>query len=861
MKVALLTLAVTLGRFSRTMADNHGDDPHSYCVGGANGPSERPLLDLTEAYAPLRVPEQIYPDENGLTEVTLLYGLKDYNGPSFSSILRGFNGGAPGPTIHAVPGGKVKVKLVNCFENPIGSEHVNKYQKPNATNLHTHGPHVGGRVPGDNVFRQANPGELLDYEYDILSNHMPGTFWYHPHIHGSTALQVGQGAAGMLIIDDPEDYEIPDQIKDMEQIQLVFQHMDLDILRDASMISGDDVTDWRTKNFEITNKTTDLTNLMLVNMQFLPKLTMTAGKWYRWRMVVSSIRAALGFISQSGNCEFKLLAKDGMYINDAPRDVEAVLLASGNRADVAVRCNEPGMEKIDTTFVDLLCRITFPDGTVSAGTNYGCFEPSKQYRTTRDGHEAEEDPPVTAMVGEFMDPKHQPTIMVIDVVSPPEDEVVIEDIESFKAPTPCYLVDLTGLSDDEVNGKFVNRYHCENPPPEERELSGGPAWPVIVTPHDVCGIYGPYGVGYEGGLEDEMCEEAYPGQGDCPFIPWVDTNSFINDFEVGSVQELEILSVTFHPYHQHINSFQIVELDTRKIPDLNISDYTANWYQVGDWQDTLQYPVALSMTGNPNGNFNPGESPLMPHGPHQFFGVKVRFQADLYTGSMVQHCHLLYHEDQGMMTQYNVTGKEGTVWAGARKIDPTCVLPSEAELSPPTTTKEGCVGLENEMEVRDGAIFHYTLHEDALEGCLHVPDHGGWAAIGFSANGKMVASEGITHNAVIGWAAGQGAMKYDLTSQAALPEASASQTLEGASYESVEGDAVLKFTKKLEEEGEVPITADGVNFFLYAWGDRAVNQGFHSAYGSLEKNFADDTVGDPEPEPDVDPEPEPDVDP
>jgi hypothetical protein len=44
---------------------------------------------------------------------------------------------------------------------------------------------------------------------------------------------------------------------------------------------------------------------------------------------------------------------------------------------------------------------------------------------------------------------------------------------------------------------------------------------------------------------------------------------------------------------------------------------------------------------------------------------------------MVFHCHFLAHEDFGMMAQYNLIGEEGTLWPGARMVDPTCVLPDE----------------------------------------------------------------------------------------------------------------------------------------------------------------------------------------
>ncbi|WP_420360335.1 multicopper oxidase domain-containing protein, partial [Agrobacterium vitis] len=56
-----------------------------------------------------------------------------------------------------------------------------------------------------------NPGMKFEYEYNIPVDHPAGTFWYHPHRHGSTALQVGSGMAGALII--PGDRPPADKTK------------------------------------------------------------------------------------------------------------------------------------------------------------------------------------------------------------------------------------------------------------------------------------------------------------------------------------------------------------------------------------------------------------------------------------------------------------------------------------------------------------------------------------------------------------------------------------------------------------------------------------------------------------------------
>ena len=129
---------------------------------------------------------------------------------------------------------------------------------------------------------------------------------------------------------------------------------------------------------------------------------------------------------------------------------------------------------------------------------------------------------------------------------------------------------------------------------------------------------------------------------------------------------IDLVGVLFHPYHQHINPFQIQEVfnnaDASVDPDTYTAEAVKKWYQVGDWQDTLQYP-ALKVVGT-----NDGLS--------RQTAVKVRFQVDQFTGHMLQHCHLLFHEDQGMMAQYDMRGDEGTTWDGARDIDRTCIKPT-----------------------------------------------------------------------------------------------------------------------------------------------------------------------------------------
>jgi len=101
----------------------------------------------------------------------------------------------------------------------------------NPTNLHTHGLVVPARAAtvqdptfGDYVFLEIyNPAngtpppqsthqhgsikmDFADYKIEIPSNHPSGLFWFHPHIHGLSLNQLSEGMAGLITIGDVKDY-------------------------------------------------------------------------------------------------------------------------------------------------------------------------------------------------------------------------------------------------------------------------------------------------------------------------------------------------------------------------------------------------------------------------------------------------------------------------------------------------------------------------------------------------------------------------------------------------------------------------------------------------------------------------------
>ncbi len=112
-----------------------------------------------------------------------------------------------GPQIRVKQGETMALNLNNQLppeSETTCSTHVENVNEPhcfNTTNLHTHGFWVSPQGNSDNVFLKFKPQEKFDYQFKMEPNHPAGTYWYHAHLHGSTALQVSNGMAGPLIVE------------------------------------------------------------------------------------------------------------------------------------------------------------------------------------------------------------------------------------------------------------------------------------------------------------------------------------------------------------------------------------------------------------------------------------------------------------------------------------------------------------------------------------------------------------------------------------------------------------------------------------------------------------------------------------
>ncbi len=236
----------------------------------------------------------------------------------------------PGPTLNMTPGNKYVLSLHNRLPYvPLDPAH-NVYKDANAVNIHTHGLHISGESPADDVTRKFEGGRGGDFIYDIPADHMGGTFWYHAHVHGATLLQVSGGMFGMIVIDDGAD-NIPATVAAMEERQLMLGKLDPGVAGTSS--DNDNSTD-----DEIMGGTLSSTT-WTVNGVVGGTLCMPPNTWQHFRVSVADAGAMLREVGFGPECEVKILARDGVWRTVAPLDLAdgTVNITGASRADFAVR--------------------------------------------------------------------------------------------------------------------------------------------------------------------------------------------------------------------------------------------------------------------------------------------------------------------------------------------------------------------------------------------------------------------------------------------------------------------------------------------------------------------------------------------
>lgn len=597
------------------------------------------------------------------------YGVNaaNYSFPAPTLVLKkaALNGSYPGDSLTVNLSNNLSPSVPGCIEagnsqcvctgsnqpqccSASGMNPPDCFHDLNTTNLHFHGLHVSPQSPQDYVLLELAPagttsahaahssagttavGKFTYAVNPLPSNQAPGTHWYHPHKHGSTAAQVGNGMAGAILVRG----EFDAQLQQMFNVQLNEHVMVIQFVHDL--------------NFTQSATTTPVP---LVNGLYQPNLQMQAGEIQRWRFVGATMEGAAQISINFTGLTAVQIAQDGVQFSPTNYLCQPLLRST--------QVTPPCTLQPSSNLSFQLSPGNRADFLVQAPTTPGTYGLSFQVfgNTERQGTQQLQGGPR----GEG---KRQPTVENIRAalkafaplagtapglftvsVNPCTDHCAMK-YPSAMPPMPPYLSNIPSTTD----GSQIVQFRLD-------KTSGTPGTPG--TQPQFFGI----------GVQNQSSGATQQFQGDC-----ANFTEPLNRTETWTIsQNTNSGSNPFHVFHIHTNPFQVVSTGTNN----GASSIT---YPEPIWMDSITLPS----------NTSPGDG--FPTNANSTVVIRQRFED--YTGAYVLHCHFLGHEDRGMMLMVqtvcpNAAGYYGqTVSSGGPDNCSICGSGSSCPqaLSPCTTT-------------------------------------------------------------------------------------------------------------------------------------------------------------------------------
>ena len=227
--------------------------------------------------------------------------------PGKVTAVWAYNGMVPGPTLEAREGDKVIIH----FKNNL----------PETTTIHWHGLHIPADMDGS-PFYPVPPGGKKDYIFTIDPG-TAGTFWYHPHPDVRTGYQIEKGLYGAIIVRPAHD-----PLPAMPEKLLILS--DNRFLRDGTI----DMSVPHTPAGIVDEENGREGNVMFVNGQIMPKITIRSGEVQRWR-VINAGAARVYRLAIPGQTFVQVGSDGGLF--EHPAEVKELLLANSERAELIVR--------------------------------------------------------------------------------------------------------------------------------------------------------------------------------------------------------------------------------------------------------------------------------------------------------------------------------------------------------------------------------------------------------------------------------------------------------------------------------------------------------------------------------------------
>ena len=550
--------------------------------------------------------------------------------------LRAFRGTGIGegefvaPTIRIAPGQKLAIDLDNRLELCSETQRA-EHRCYNDTNLHTHGLWVSPSGNSDNVLISIAPGEKFSYRYEIPADHPAGTFWYHPHRHGSGFVQVGSGMAGALIVTgdrkptmtSPGDVDI--LLKDKKgrafpERVLLFQQIQYGCLDETGKIAGrlvkvvdkgieveEYVAPWLCSNGTVGRIENDEHDVPWngsgrftgINGKVQPAMEAArAGRFERWRLIHGGTRERVGM---------RLLR-----LADGAPDLRSVS-AADQEAWIKRHCTGPALP---------MWQIAMDGLTRSAvrRTEVALLFPGERMDVLARFPSAGRYCLVQNPTVMFDRPQPLRVLALIDAKGPAAASV---DPDAHLQSLMMQAAEraLAGRQQAAVRDKVSNELR------DGLKLTAF-AWHKPVAEDEVNGY-----------------REAILNIIEAPKTAFFHVNGRPYDHKrmdmvlpLGKAEQWHAVSLLGnHPLHMHVNPFQIVKIENAKGEDVTDPkgpafdpDYAG---LLNEWKDTVFLKQDLR--------------------------VAFRTRYERFTGDFVTHCHIMFHGDHGMMLNLRIADEGG----------------------------------------------------------------------------------------------------------------------------------------------------------------------------------------------------------
>jgi FtsP/CotA-like multicopper oxidase with cupredoxin domain len=262
---------------------------------------------------------------NGVLSTTLRVGYAYRTIGGVRLYVRSYEGGSPGPTLRMKPGETMRIRLVNDLppNRDTMPADISQPHQFNNTNFHFHGAHASPSGIADNVMRSMAPGHAYSVEITLPEDHTKGTYWYHPHHHGSADIQMSSGMVGAVIVEG-DFADVPEIAAARERLLVLTQ-----VVFDA---------DGMVEDFETLFPET-ATRFLAINGQRRPVIDMRPGEVQRWRILNAAYQDDMLLDLEKHN--LNAVAYDGIQLG-AMQPLKQLLIAPGQRADLLVQAGPAG---------------------------------------------------------------------------------------------------------------------------------------------------------------------------------------------------------------------------------------------------------------------------------------------------------------------------------------------------------------------------------------------------------------------------------------------------------------------------------------------------------------------------------------